>query len=108
MERTRVLIADDHILVAEAFKRLLELKYQIVGVATNGRDLLSAVKANTPDLVLLDLGMPTFSTSLCGQSLFINTGSWKNSTSKQFGSISSRDKGALGPAGLKIAAKRSD
>jgi DNA-binding NarL/FixJ family response regulator len=58
MGRPRVLIADDHTLVAEAFKTLLEPDYQVVKRVTDGRSLLAAAKELKPDLVLLDLGMP--------------------------------------------------
>lgn len=58
MGRPRILIADDHTLVAEAFKTLLEPDYQVVKLVTDGRSLLAAAKEFKPDLVLLDLGMP--------------------------------------------------
>jgi DNA-binding NarL/FixJ family response regulator len=58
MGRPRILIADDHTLVAEAFKTLLEPDYQVVKLVVDGRSLLAAAKELKPDLVLLDLGMP--------------------------------------------------
>jgi DNA-binding NarL/FixJ family response regulator len=58
MERTRILIADDHALVAEAFKSLLEPQYNVVKVVTDGKSLISAALETEPDIVLLDLGMP--------------------------------------------------
>jgi DNA-binding NarL/FixJ family response regulator len=58
MGRPKILIADDHTLVAEAFKTLLEPDYQVVKLVTDGRSLLAAAKELKPDLVLLDLGMP--------------------------------------------------
>jgi DNA-binding NarL/FixJ family response regulator len=69
MARTRILIADDHVLVAEAFRSLLEPEYQIVGVVTNGKNLLVAAKKTVPDVVLLDLGMPLFNGLDAGQEL---------------------------------------
>lgn len=60
MARTRILIADDHALVAEAFRSMLEPEYQVVGLVTNGKALLTAAKKEAPDIVLLDLGMPLF------------------------------------------------
>ena len=69
MARTRILIADDHVLVAEAFRSLLEPEHQIVGVVTNGKSLLSAAKKAAPDIVLLDLGMPLFNGLDAGQEL---------------------------------------
>jgi DNA-binding NarL/FixJ family response regulator len=58
MDRPRILIADDHTLVADAFKKSLEPEYQVVRIVADGRSLLIAAKELTPDLVLLDLGMP--------------------------------------------------
>jgi DNA-binding NarL/FixJ family response regulator len=58
MDQPRILIADDHTLVAEAFKTLLEPEYQVVQLVADGRSLLEAAKELKPDLVLLDLGMP--------------------------------------------------
>jgi DNA-binding NarL/FixJ family response regulator len=58
MDRPRILIADDHTLVAEAFKKSLEPEYQVVGMVADGRSLLTAAQELKPDLVLLDLGMP--------------------------------------------------
>jgi DNA-binding NarL/FixJ family response regulator len=69
MARARILIADDHVLVAEAFRSLLEPQYEIVGVVTNGKSLLAAAKKTTPDIVLLDLGMPLFNGLDAGQTL---------------------------------------
>jgi DNA-binding NarL/FixJ family response regulator len=58
MDRPRILIADDHTLVADAFKKSLEPEYQVVKIVADGRSLLIAAKELMPDLVLLDLGMP--------------------------------------------------
>jgi DNA-binding NarL/FixJ family response regulator len=69
MARTRILIADDHILVAEALKSLLEPEYQVIGLVTNGKSLLAKAKETAPDVVLLDLGMPLFNGVDAGQAL---------------------------------------
>jgi DNA-binding NarL/FixJ family response regulator len=54
----RILIADDHQLLADACKNLLEPEFLVVGVVTDGRDLEAAVAAYKPDIVLLDIYMP--------------------------------------------------
>ena len=54
----RILIADDHQLLADACKNLLEPEFLVVGVVTDGRDLADAVAAYRPDIVLLDIYMP--------------------------------------------------
>jgi DNA-binding NarL/FixJ family response regulator len=54
----RILIADDHQLLADACKNLLEPEFLVVGVVTDGRDLADAVAAFKPDIILLDIYMP--------------------------------------------------
>jgi len=54
----RILLADDHTLVAEAFKRLLEPEFEVVGTVGDGRALLRAAQELKPDVVLVDLNMP--------------------------------------------------
>jgi DNA-binding NarL/FixJ family response regulator len=58
MQRTRVLLADDHRLLREAFTRLLEPTYEVVGAVADGRALLVAARQSRPDVVLLDVAMP--------------------------------------------------
>jgi DNA-binding NarL/FixJ family response regulator len=69
MDRPRILIADDHTLVAEAFKTLLEPEYQVIKLVADGRSLLTAAKELKPDVVLLDLGMPILNGLDAGQEL---------------------------------------
>lgn len=54
----RVLIADDHRLVAETCKTTLEPEFEVVGVVTDGRALVQAASSLKPDIVLLDIAMP--------------------------------------------------
>jgi len=56
--RARLLIADDHTLVAEACKSLLEPEFEVVGIADNGRTLCRAAFELKPDIVILDIAMP--------------------------------------------------
>jgi len=56
--RARILIADDHVLVAEACKSLLEPEFEIVGMVADGRALLQAATDLRPDVVILDISMP--------------------------------------------------
>lgn len=58
MNRPKVLIADDHTLVAEACKRLLEPEFEVVGIVADGRSLMQRVTELRPDVVLLDIAMP--------------------------------------------------
>jgi DNA-binding NarL/FixJ family response regulator len=56
--RVRVVIADDHALVAEAFEKLLAPEFDVVGIVGDGSSLLQAGRELKPDVVLLDLYMP--------------------------------------------------
>jgi len=58
MKRTRILLADDHVLLADALKSILLPTYDIVGTVNDGRSLLTAVEAAQPELVVVDIGMP--------------------------------------------------
>jgi DNA-binding NarL/FixJ family response regulator len=58
MTRPRVLLADDHRMLREAFARLLEPSCEIVGSVADGRALLAAALALKPDVVIVDLAMP--------------------------------------------------
>jgi len=64
-----VLIADDHTMIAEAFRRLLEPGFAVVGVASDGRELLQLAQETRPDVVLLDLAMPNLDGFDAGQQL---------------------------------------
>ena len=56
--RPRVLIADDHNLVAELCKRLLENDFDVVGTVADGRALVRASVELKPDVIVLDIAMP--------------------------------------------------
>src|SRR5262245_19898080 len=58
MEHSRVLIADDHTLVAELCKHLLEPEFKVVGIVADGRALVRAASQLMPDIVIVDVGMP--------------------------------------------------
>ena len=59
MKRTRVLLADDHRVVAEGLRGLLEPYFDVVGIVGDGRELLAAAKQLDPDVVVLDISMPS-------------------------------------------------
>jgi len=56
--RHRILLADDHAIVVEALRSLLSESYDVVGVVPNGRALLAEATKLTPDVIVLDVGMP--------------------------------------------------
>jgi DNA-binding NarL/FixJ family response regulator len=57
-KRSRILIADDHNLVAELCKKLLETEFDVVGVVADGRALVRAAGELKPDVIVLDVAMP--------------------------------------------------
>jgi len=67
--RPRILLADDHVLLLEAFSKLLEPKYDVVGTATDGRKMLTMVQKLKPDVVLLDIAMPNLNGFDAGEKL---------------------------------------
>jgi DNA-binding NarL/FixJ family response regulator len=54
----RILIADDHRLLADACKSLLEPEFQVVGIVTDGRCLIRSAAELKPDIIILDIYMP--------------------------------------------------
>ncbi|MBL4838566.1 MAG: response regulator transcription factor [Kordiimonadaceae bacterium] len=59
MERTRVMLADDHLLLVEAFEKILEPEFKVVGNASDGRELVERTMELRPDVVVLDISMPS-------------------------------------------------
>jgi DNA-binding NarL/FixJ family response regulator len=52
------MLADDHTILVEAFRKLLEPQYDIVGTVSDGRALLDIAPQLCPDAVIIDIGMP--------------------------------------------------
>lgn len=59
MARVRILLADDHTLFCNLLRDLLEPEYEVVGSVSDGRELLKAADSLRPDVVLVDIGMPS-------------------------------------------------
>jgi DNA-binding NarL/FixJ family response regulator len=58
MTRPRILLADDHTMLLDAFRALLEPEFEVVGTATDGRMLIEEFSRLKPDIVVIDVGMP--------------------------------------------------
>jgi DNA-binding NarL/FixJ family response regulator len=58
MKRPRILLADDHRLVAEALKTHLSAEFQLVGVVGDGRALVQSARDLNPDVIVADVAMP--------------------------------------------------
>jgi DNA-binding NarL/FixJ family response regulator len=56
--RPRIVIADDHTLIAEAFHKLLENEFEVVATVHDGHSLIEAARKLHPDVILVDIGMP--------------------------------------------------
>src|SRR5690349_16781071 len=58
MPKTRVLLADDHAMVAQGLEALLKDTFDLVGVVHDGRSLLDAAAKLRPDVIVTDISMP--------------------------------------------------
>jgi DNA-binding NarL/FixJ family response regulator len=58
MKRPRILLADDHRMVAEGLKSLLAAEFELVGVVEDGRALVESAKKLRPDAIVADISMP--------------------------------------------------
>lgn len=58
LRHPRLLLADDHRLVAEGLKSLLTPEFEVVGMVENGRALIEAAKTLRPDVIVADITMP--------------------------------------------------
>ena len=57
----RVLLADDHVLVRQGVKSLLEREgIQVVGEARDGQEVMQLASKHSPDVAVIDVGMPLF------------------------------------------------
>src|SRR5215469_15099938 len=56
--RPRILLADDHTMLLDAFRRLLEPRCEIVGTAGDGHELIDLAAKARPDVIVLDISMP--------------------------------------------------
>ena len=69
MKRPRVILADDHTLMLDALKTLLEPEFEVVGTFADGRDLLDGAAELSPNVIVLDVGMPVMNGLIAGQKL---------------------------------------
>ena len=58
LSRPRLLLADDHRMVAEGLKSLLSADFELLGVVEDGRALIEAAKKLRPDVIVADITMP--------------------------------------------------
>lgn len=58
MRRPRVILADDHLVMLQGLRALLEPRYEVVQVVTSGTALIEAARVHAPDVVVSDISMP--------------------------------------------------
>jgi DNA-binding NarL/FixJ family response regulator len=59
MPRARVVLAEDHAIVLDGLRRLLEPEFELAGTVSDGHSLVSLVRERKPDAVVADIGMPS-------------------------------------------------
>lgn len=59
MKRPRVLLADDHQILAQGLRGLLEPEFELVGIVSDGRELVDAAVKLRPDVIVADISMPS-------------------------------------------------
>jgi DNA-binding NarL/FixJ family response regulator len=59
MTKPRVLLADDHRILAEGVRGLLEPEFELTGIVSDGRELVEAARRLRPDVVVADISMPS-------------------------------------------------
>lgn len=69
MKRPKILLADDHVLIAQALEHLLQAEFDVVGTVADGRALLKAAGELSPDVVVVDIGMPLLNGLDAGEQL---------------------------------------
>ena len=67
--RTRVILADDHKMILDAIKHLLEPEFEVVGTFSDGHALVEGAPALKPNVIVLDVGMPNLNGLSAGQRL---------------------------------------
>lgn len=69
MSKPRILLADDHMLILDGLRNLLERHYDLVGTVQDGQSVVNAARRLQPDLVLMDVAMPVLNGLQAGHRL---------------------------------------
>ena len=59
MSRTSVLLADDHVMLLDVLVHLLQQDFDVLGTARDGRSLIEMARKNRPDVIVMDIAMPS-------------------------------------------------
>lgn len=69
MQRTRILLVDDHRILLDAIKGLVEPEFEVVGTFDDCHTLLDRAPELSPDVIVLDIGMPMMNGLVAGEQL---------------------------------------
>jgi DNA-binding NarL/FixJ family response regulator len=69
MKRTRVVLADDHTLLMGALKSLIEPEFEVVGMFADGLTLVNEAPLLNPQVIVIDIRMPTMNGLNAGERL---------------------------------------
>src|SRR5262245_11931224 len=69
MKKPRLILADDHTILLDALKSLVEPEFEVVALCSDGRQLIESAVKHNPTAIVLDIGMPTMNGLSAGQRL---------------------------------------
>ena len=69
MKRPRIILADDHRLILDALKNLLEPEFEVVGIFADGQTLVERAAELNPNVIVLEIGMPQMNGLIAGEKL---------------------------------------
>lgn len=69
MQRPRILLVDDHTILLDAIKSLVEPEFDVIGTFSDGQSMLEKAPELKPDIIILDIGMPRMNGLSAGEHL---------------------------------------
>jgi len=69
MKRPKIILADDHTILLDALRNMVEPEFEVVALCSNGRELIKAAMEFNPVMIVLDIGMPMMNGLNAGQRL---------------------------------------
>jgi DNA-binding NarL/FixJ family response regulator len=69
MKRPKIILADDHTILLDALRNMVEPEFEVVALCSNGRELIKAAMELNPVMIVLDIGMPMMNGLNAGQRL---------------------------------------